>query len=105
VQLGGFESEQLAILTQSGELDLDRLVEDASVSRELAEAVALALEELEQLYPEQKLAAIVQHRVFDGLTQEEIATLIGITGRTVRTRQKLAYGLLRKALQAHFKRE
>jgi len=100
--LGGFETEQVAPLAKAGVFDLDRLVVDAAASAELAEAVATALMELERFYPRQQLAAIVQHRVFDGLGQEEIAKLLGITDRTVRTHQKLAYALLRKALARYY---
>jgi RNA polymerase sigma factor (sigma-70 family) len=102
VQMGAFETEHVAPLAKAGVFDLDRLVVDAAASAELAEAVATAIAELEQFYPRQQLAAIVQHRVFDGLGQEEIAKLLGITDRTVRTYQKLAYALLRKALAQYY---
>jgi DNA-directed RNA polymerase specialized sigma24 family protein len=62
----------------------------------LAEALARALEELEQKYP--KHAAVIQHRVFEGLGQGETARLLELSERTVRTYEKLAYALLRKAL-------
>jgi RNA polymerase sigma factor (sigma-70 family) len=102
VQVGSFETECVVELTAAGQLDFDRLVQDAAASAELAEAVDAALEDLDRQYPELQLSAIVQHRVFDGLTQEEIGKLLDITDRTVRTRQKLAYALLRKALRQHF---
>ena len=92
----------MAVLVKGGELNFDRLVEDAAASAGLAQAVDEALEELDRLYPQLHLGAIVQHRVFDGLTQEEIARILDLTDRTVRTRQKLAYALLRKALKEYF---
>ena len=102
VQVGGFESEQIAPLVKSGALDLDRLVVNASESVELAEEIAAALEELERKYPDRPLAAVIQHRVFDGLGQGETAKLLQLSDRTVREYEKLAYALLRKALRPYF---
>ncbi len=99
---GGFETEQVEALARTGELNLDQLMVNAAESEGLAEALTLALDELEQAYPERRLADIVQFRVFEGLGQLEIATLLGVSERTVRTYEKLAYGLLRKALKAYF---
>jgi DNA-directed RNA polymerase specialized sigma24 family protein len=101
VLVGGFESEAVAPLLKNGALDLDQLVVNASESVELAEAVAAALEELERKYPDRPLASVVQHRVFDGLGQGETAKLLQLSDRTVRTYEKLAYALLRKALRPY----
>ncbi len=105
IGVGGFDTEHITPLVQAGVLDLDHLVTDAADSPALAEAVAEALEELDRLYPKQQLAAIVQHRAFDGLGQAEIARLLDVTERTVRTHQKLAYALLRKALAKFYRGE
>jgi RNA polymerase sigma factor (sigma-70 family) len=102
VQVGGFESEAVALLVKTGALDLDQLVVNASESVELAEAVSAALEELERKYPDRPLAAVIQHRVFDGLGQAEAAKLLQLSERTVREYEKLAYALLRKALRPYF---
>lgn len=102
VQVGGFESEAIAPLIKTGALDLDRLVVNAAESVALAEAAAAALEDLERKYPDRPLAAVIQHRVFDGLGQAETARLLHLSERTVRDYEKLAYALLRKALQTYF---
>ena len=102
VQAGAFGSEDVASLTDSGTLDLDRLVWDASEQVELAEAVDAALKELDQQYPGRDLAAVVEFRVFERLGQAEIARLLDVTERTVRNHEKLAYALLRNALQPFF---
>ena len=102
VKAGGFESEHLAPLAQAGVLNLDRLVDHAAERADLAEAIDSALAELDRLYPGQRLAEIVQHRAFDRLGQAEIARMLNISERTVRTREKLAYGLLRHELAEFF---
>jgi DNA-directed RNA polymerase specialized sigma24 family protein len=101
VQVGGFESDAVGSLVKIGALDLDRLVVNASESVELAEAIAAAFEELERKYPDRPLAAVIQHRVFEGLGQGETAKLLQLSDRTVRTYEKLAYALLRKALRPY----
>jgi RNA polymerase sigma-70 factor, ECF subfamily len=102
VQVGGFESALVAPLIAGGALDLDRLADHAASRQELAEAIANALEALERDYPKQRLAEIVQHRAFSGLGQAEIGRLLDISDRTVRTREALAYSLLRHALEDFF---
>jgi RNA polymerase sigma factor (sigma-70 family) len=102
VHVGGFESEHNAPLAKAKVLDLDRLVWNAAEQAELAEAVNAALMELDQCYPGRDLATIVQHRVFEGLGQAEIARLLEIDERTVRNREKLAYALLRQGLQRFY---
>jgi DNA-directed RNA polymerase specialized sigma24 family protein len=101
VQVGAFATEAIAPLVKTGALDLDQLVVNASESVDLAEAVALALEELETKYPDRALAAVIQHRVFEGLGQGETAKLLQLSDRTVRAYEKLAYALLRKALRPY----
>lgn len=100
VKAGSFESEQVNALVTNRELNLDRLMDAASDSSELADAISRALDTLEQQDPE--TASIVQHRAFSGLGQDEIAKLMGISIRTVRTREKLGYALLRQELVAFF---
>jgi DNA-directed RNA polymerase specialized sigma24 family protein len=102
VQVGAFESEYIAPLAQSKLLDLDRLTFDAVEQLDLAEALAAALVEIDEKYPGKDLAAIVQHRIFEGLSQVEIARLREIDERTVRNREKLAYALLRDALKRFY---
>jgi RNA polymerase sigma factor (sigma-70 family) len=102
VQAGAFDTENVASLAKSGALDLDRLVWDAAERAELAEAVAAALRQLENDYPDRHLAAIVEFRVYEGLGQADIARLLEVDERTVRNREKLAYALLRKALEPFF---
>ena len=102
VQVGGFESKLVAPLVEAGVLNLDRLMDQSGANRELAEAVVEALEGLERRYSRDRLGDIVQHSVFFGLNQAEIAGLLGISERTVRTRLKLAYALLAKELRRFF---
>ena len=102
VKAGGFESEAVGPLVAAGALNLDRLVDQTAANAGLAEAVDRALAELDRLYPGQRLAEIVQHRCFEGLTQVEIARLLGFSERTVRDREKLAYALLRQDLTGFF---
>jgi len=99
VKAGGFESEAVGPLVAAGALNLDRLVDQTAANAALAEAVDSALAELDRLYPGQRLAEIVQHRCFEGLTQVEIARMLRLSDRTVRDREKLAYGLLRDELK------
>jgi RNA polymerase sigma factor (sigma-70 family) len=99
VQAGDFGTEHVAPLVKAGSLDLDQLVVDAAESVDLAEALAAALEELEQKYPKQ--ATVIQHHVFEGLGQGETARLLELSERSVRSYEKLAYALLRKALRPH----
>jgi RNA polymerase sigma factor (sigma-70 family) len=105
VQAGSFETEAIASLSQSAALDLDRLAWDSAERVELAEAVDAALDELDREYPGKNLAAIVEFRVFERLGQAEIGRLLDITDRTVRNHEKLAYALLRKALQPFYRDE
>ena len=102
VKAGAFETEAVGPLVTAGALNLDRLVDHAAANAELAEAVDRALAELDRLYPGQGLAEIVQHRCFEGLTQVEIASVLDLSDRTVRDREKLAYALLRQDLAAFF---
>ena len=102
VQVAGFESENIAPLIKSGALDLDRLVWDAAEQAELAEALVSALEQLDNSYPKQRLADVVQFGAFYGLTQREISQMMEVDERTVRNRQKLAYALLREELKAFY---
>lgn len=102
VQAGNLASEFTAPLAAAGALDLDRLVDRATSSAELATAVDQALLDLDAAYPGQQLAEIVQHRLFSGLGQMEVATMLGITDRTVRTREHLAYAHLREFLGRFF---
>jgi RNA polymerase sigma factor (sigma-70 family) len=102
VKVGGFESEHLAPLVEAGVLNFDRLVDHAAERAELAEAIDAALAEIDRLHPGDHLAEIVQHRIFNGLTQAEIARLFGITVKTVYNRTRYAYGLLRIALAGFF---
>jgi RNA polymerase sigma factor (sigma-70 family) len=102
VQVGAFDTENVASLAKLGALDLDRLVWDAAERAELAEALAAALEQLANDYPGRNLAAIVEFRVYEGLGQAEIARMLEVDERTVRNREKLAYALLRQGLQDFF---
>lgn len=102
VKAGGFESEQVARLTEAGVLNLDRLVDRAVERAELAEAIDQALADLDQYYPGQHLAEIVQHRAFAGLGQKEIGIMIGESADVVRKREHKAYALLHVALADFF---
>jgi RNA polymerase sigma factor (sigma-70 family) len=105
VQVGNFETEAIASLPASSKLDFDRVAWDAAERVELAQAVDAALNELDKQYPGKDLAAVVELRVFEGLGQSEIARMLGVTDRTVRNYEKLAYALLRQALQPFFSSE
>jgi RNA polymerase sigma factor (sigma-70 family) len=105
VQAGDFGTEAVAALSASTTFDLDRLAWDAAERAELAEAVDVALDELDRLYPGKNLAAIVEFRIFEGLGQAEIGRLLDVTDRTVRNHEKLAYALLREALQPFYRRK
>ena len=105
VQAGDFDTEAVVALSQSTTFDLDRLAWDAAERAELAEAVDAALDELDKKYPGKNLAAIVEFRAFEGLGQAEIARLLDVTDRTVRNHEKLAYALLREALQPFYGRK
>jgi RNA polymerase sigma factor (TIGR02999 family) len=54
---------------------------------------------LELAHADERLARLVEMRYFGGLTEEEIADVLGITGRTVRRHWEKARMLLSLALQ------
>lgn len=102
VKVGGFEDEHIAPLTEARLLNFDRLIDRAGERAELAQAVDEALSELEATYPGQELASIVQHRIFNGLAQKEIAQMLGVTDKTIYNRIQLAYAFLRLKLGTFF---
>jgi RNA polymerase sigma factor (sigma-70 family) len=95
-------SEFTAPLVEAGTLTPDNLAARAAASPERAEAVERAIEDLHRLYPEQRLGEIVEHYFFGALDQKEIAEMLGVSDRTVRTRLVLAQGLLAEALESEF---
>lgn len=106
VKVGGFETEHLAPLAQAGVLNLDCLVDRAAERADRAEAIDRALAELDALYPGKRLAEIVQHREFGGLTYREIARMLDIKDpETVSARWDLASALLRIELAEFAPRE
>lgn len=56
-----------------------------------------ALQRLEQL--DARLAKVVEYRYFAGLTEEEIASLLGVTDRTVRRDWRKARAFLHREIQ------
>jgi RNA polymerase sigma factor (sigma-70 family) len=102
VKAGAFETEVVGSLVTAGALNLDRLVDHAAANAELAEAVDRALADLDRLYPDLRLAEIVQHRCFEGLTQVEIGKMLAESSDVVRKRERHAYGLLRDELKSFF---
>ena len=104
VHVGSFETARIAPLIASGQLDLDSLTTDLATSSDLCEAVAVALEDLERLYSKQQLAAIVEHRVFNNLSQKHIGEMLNISEREIRKREKRAYTLLAKELQRFYRK-
>jgi len=77
---------------------LDTSVEDRNrASEEEIIRVSEALEELAQLEP--RLVQVVEMRYFGGLTEEEVASVLGVTERTVRRDWRRARLLLSAALE------
>lgn len=75
------------------------LVDEAGSEDEDADVLLLeaALQRLEQLEP--RLGQVVQYRFFAGLTEEEIARLLGVTDRTVRRDWRKARAFLHAELR------
>lgn len=85
----GGEATHVALDTQ--------IAESAAKSEDQVLAVHEALQELAKLDP--RLAKVVEMRYFAGLTEEEIATSLGVTERTVRRDWEKARALLFGALK------
>lgn len=74
-------------------------VDDVGHEREDSDVLQLeaALQRLEQVEP--RLGQVVQYRFFAGLSEEEIATLLGVTDRTVRRDWRKARAFLHAELR------
>lgn len=76
----GQEGVSLSRLDDAGGLDLPAL-EQAGARADLILALDQALDELRAI--EERLARVVEYRFFAGLTEHEVAELLGVTARTV----------------------
>ena len=99
VAVGGLATEEIAPLVAAGVLDLRELADYATQSAEQAERIEAVLARLDEAVPGKELSTIVSHYAFEGLTQQEIGDLLGITERTVRRRLELAKSILAEALE------
>jgi RNA polymerase sigma factor (TIGR02999 family) len=75
-------------------------LDDAIISADMSAEVFLALDEaLKQLTElDERLGRVVEYRFFGGLQEKEIATLLGVSKRTVRRDWRKARAWLGRAL-------
>lgn len=90
IPAGGLGSEETSPLLRAGVLNLRDLAAQSAENFEQAEEMDHLLRQLDEAHPAMHLSTIVGHYAFSGLTQQEIADLLGVEVTLVRRRLALA---------------